>query len=96
MRRRLGVRLEHIIKCYESRKPESGYKRTKYCLRGFHSDPVFAVRVTQGPQHTLTAGCARQGVRALRPERLEGGTIWHQGGVGGIFSRFVVRPVPVS
>ena len=60
MRRRLGVRLEDIVKSYEYRKPESGYKRTKYRLRGFHSDPVLHRTCSYGPQHTLAAGCAHQ------------------------------------
>lgn len=33
--RRLGVRLGAIIKCYESRKRESGCNHTKYRLRDF-------------------------------------------------------------
>ena len=36
VRRHLGAGHELIIKCYHSRKPHSGCKRTKYRLRGFH------------------------------------------------------------
>jgi len=36
MPRRLNVGLGAIIKCYESRKRESGYNHTKYRLRGLH------------------------------------------------------------
>jgi len=37
MPRHLNVGLEAIIKCYGSRKCESGYNHTKYRLRGSHS-----------------------------------------------------------
>ena len=41
-----------MIKCYKSRCPESDYNRTKYRMRGFHSDTYFTVRVTYSTQHT--------------------------------------------
>ena len=37
MPRRLNAGLGAVIKCYDSRKRESGYNHTKYRLRGFHS-----------------------------------------------------------
>ena len=45
----MGARLELVVKCYKSRKPESGYNRTKYRLRGFHSGTVFHSRAIAGP-----------------------------------------------
>ena len=66
VRRCLGPQLKLMIKCYKSRCPESDYNRTKYRMRGFHSDTYFTVRVTYSTQHTLAVGCAHQEGQAQR------------------------------
>jgi hypothetical protein len=73
---RLGVRLGPIVKCYESRKRESRYNRTKYRLRGFHSQPHFTVRGVAGCNISLRRAvrirCLSRGRQSpfdLRPQQ---------------------------
>jgi hypothetical protein len=67
MTRRSGIRIGTIIKCYPSRKRESGYNHTKYRLRGFHSHPYFTVGEYRRPATYPRGGLRASGPFSQRP-----------------------------